>query len=430
MIKTKTKIAATLLSLFAAGAFAKTPVTVWVPWAGPDGDAISTAAKEFNASQEEYEVKPTLVAGAGLDGGAAGRFLTSVAGGNPPDLILYWGSETIAGLAKADAIMPLDELMAKTGLKSSAFNAAAFSSMGYKGKTYGIPEMINARMLYINADHATAAGLDIKNPPKTIEELKNWSEKMTKQESDGKIVQMGFIPWLGQGKADILTGYFGGSLWDSATNKPSIKNPGTVAVANYFQGVLDKHGAANVTRFTASFGKALQSSGSDPFVGGVVSMQINGGWHANFIKKYNPNLKYIVAPVPTSGKQKYGASFVDGNTWMIPQGSKAPEGAAKFITYFSDPARSAKVAEVVFNITPLREGLPLQKTSGNPAMALSVQMAGSSDNFGLPAVDPMLLIRRELENGFNKLIAGQVKPSEMLDGVTKAVDTAISQGRF
>lgn len=430
MAKTPKKITAVLMFLLAASAFAKTTVTVWVPWAGPDGDAISNAAKEFNAAQDEIEVKPTLVAGAGLDGGGAGRFMTSVASGNPPDLILYWGSDTVAGLAKNNAIVPLDELMAKTGLNSSAFNAAAFSSMNYGGKVYGVPEMINARMLYINTEHALAAGLDPKTPPRTVAELNAWADKMTKREADGKILQMGFIPWLGQGKADILTGYMGGSLWDAAAHKPAIKNSGTVAVANLFAGVLEKYGTSNVSRFTASFGKSLQSSGSDPFVGGVVSMQINGGWHANFVRKYNPALKYTVAPVPVGGTATYGGSFVDGNTWMVPRGSKAPEAAMKFVTWFSQPMRSAKVAETVFNVTPLRDGLAHQATAGNAAMALSVQMAASKDNFGLPAVDPMLLIRRELENGFNKLTAGQAKPVEMLDAVSKAVDTAISQGRF
>ncbi len=426
----KSKYAAVLFALLSAGAFAKTTVTVWVPWGGPDGDAIFNAAKEFNGTQDEIEVRPTMVAGAGLDGGGAGRFMTAVASGMPPDLILYWGNDTIAGLAKNNAIMPLDELMAKTGLNPSAFNAAAFGSIMYGGKVYGVPEMINARMLYINNDHAVAAGLDLQNPPKTLDELSAWSDKMTKREADGKILQMGFIPWLGQGKAEILTGYMGGSLWDAAAGKPAIRNDGTAVVADWFAGVLTKYGTNNVSRFTASFGKALQSSGSDPFVGGVVSMQINGGWHANFIRKYNPTMKYTVAPVPVAGNATYGSSFVDGNTWMIPRGAKAPEAAMKFVTWFSQPERSAKVAGAVFNVTPLREGLALQSTTDNAAMALSVRMASSSGNFGLPAVDPMLVIRRELESGFNKLTAGQIEPAPMLEAVAKSVDTAIAQGRF
>ena len=426
----KFKFSALLLALFSAAAVAKTTVTVWVPWGGPDGDAVFNAAKEFNGTQDEIEVKATMVSGAGLDSGGAGRFMTAVASGMPPDLILYWGNDTIPGLAKNNAILPLDELMTKTGLNAASFNAAAWSSMVYNGKAYGVPHMINARMLYINTDHALAAGLDPKNPPKTLDELNAWSDKMTKREADGKIVQMGFIPWLGQGKAEILTGYTGGNLWDAAAGKPVVKNAGTVAVANWFSSVLAKYGANNINRFTAGFGKALQSSGSDPFVGGVVSMQLNGGWHANFIKKYSPKMKYTVAPMPIGGSAKYGASFVDGNTWMVPRGAKAPEAAMKFVAWFSQPARSAKIAETVFNVTPLNEGLPLQATADNAAMKLSVEMAASKDNFGLPAVDPMLVIRRELESGFNKLTAGQVKPDEMLDAVSKSVDTAITQGRF
>ena len=46
----KSKYAAVLFALLSAGAFAKTTVTVWVPWGGPDGDAIFNAAKEFNGT--------------------------------------------------------------------------------------------------------------------------------------------------------------------------------------------------------------------------------------------------------------------------------------------------------------------------------------------------------------------------------------------
>ena len=428
-MKKRVLAVAALIALGSTMAMAKTTITVWVPWGGPDGEAIFNAAKEFSASQDDIEVKPTMVQGAGLDGGATGRFMTAVAGGNPPDLVLYWGNDVIPGLAKNNAILPLDELMTKTGMSGNSFNAAAWTSMNYGGKVYGVPEMINARMLYINAEHAAAAGLDVKAPPKTLEELDTWTERLTIRDGN-KFKQMGFIPWAAQGKAEIWTGYLGGALWDASANKPVIKNPGTTQLANWYASYLSKYGLDNVVRFTASFGKALQSSGSDPFVGGLVSMQVNGGWHANFIKKYAPNLKYVVAPVPVAGSAHYGGSFVDGNTWMVPRGAKSPEAAMKFVAWFSQPARSAKVGEAVFNVTPVRDGLPLQVTASNPAMELSVRMAASKDAFGLPAVDPMMVIRRELETGFNKLTAGQVSAGEMLDTVTRNVDTAIAQGRL
>lgn len=406
---------------------ARTPLRVWIPWSGPDGEAVIAAAKEFTKTQADYDVQVTVVPAAGLDAfsdeSRPNQFLTAVRTGNAPDLVLYWGNDVIAGLVAKNALMPLDDMLGPVQLGSFAFNAAAWNAMKHKGHVWGIPQMINARLLYINTAHAQAAGLDVKKPPRTIEELDAWTDKLTQRDSNGTIKRLGFLPWSGQGKPEIWTGYFGGSLVNSTTNRPTVQNIGTIEAAKWFERFTTKWGAENIGRFTATFADIKQSSAGDPFVEGRVSMQINGGWHANFIKKANPSLKYTVAKVPVGGSGEYGSTFIDGNTWLVPAGAKAPQGAMKFVSWLSDSSRSAKIADQVYNVSPVRDALPYQQNLGAPALRLSVSMVSNKGSFSLPQSDQILEVRRQLEAGFSDLTHGSVTAKDMLAAIQKRLDS-------
>lgn len=407
------KVLATLsaLALIASiPAQARTPVNVWIPWGGPDGEALIAAAQDFNKEQSEFEIQMKVVPAAGIDsvgdGKPTGQFIRAVNAGTPPDLVLYWGNDVIASLAEQNAILPLDELLGPVGLGSFTFNHAAWLAMKHKGKAYGIPEMINARLLFINADHAKAAGLDIGKPPTTIAELDAWSYRMTRQDPSGTIRRLGLLPWGGQGKAEIWTGYFGGSLIDSASGRPNVLNPGTVETARWFERTVSKLGAKHLAHFVASFNDIKQSSGGDPFIEGMVSMEINGAWHANFIKKNNSKLKYVVAKVPTWDKSHYGATFIDGNTWLLPRGSKNVQAALQFVAWLSQSQRSAHLADQVYNVSPVRDALVFQKSLNDKAIRLSVAMVSNANSFALAQSVSMMAVRRELALGFAELING------------------------
>jgi ABC-type glycerol-3-phosphate transport system substrate-binding protein len=413
-------------ALLASTAQARTPLRIWIPWDGPDGEAISAAAKAFGREQPDYDIQVSVVPAAGIDAssddGQSGQFLTAVRNGNPPDLVLYWGNDVIAGLVAKNAIVPLDELLGAVQLGSFAFNSAAWTAMKYNGHVWGVPQMINARLLFINAAHAKAAGLDVRKPPQTIKELDAWADRMTLRDASGAIRRLGFLPWSGQGKPDIWTGYFGGSLINPATGQPDVQNGGTLEAARWFERTTRKWGPENLARFTASFADIKQSSAGDPFVEGRVSMQVNGGWHANFIRKANPNLKYVVARVPVGGAGKYGSTFIDGNTWLVPRGARNAPAAMKFVAWLSQGRRNAELADRVYNVSPVRDALPFQESLGDPAIRLSVAMVSNPGSFALPQSDRMLAVRRQLESGFNDIVSGSATAAEMLAEAQKQLD--------
>ncbi len=66
--------------------------------------------------------------------------------------------------------------------------------MKYQGKLYGLPFLQDDWGFFWNTDAFTAAGLDPTKPPKTLDELWDYAEKLTIYNADGSLTQVGFIP--------------------------------------------------------------------------------------------------------------------------------------------------------------------------------------------------------------------------------------------
>lgn len=415
------KLALTL-ALIGTSAQAATTVTVWYPWGGPDGQAVLDAAKAFNASQKDYEVKAVLVEGAGIQGTAQGKFLTAVSGGTPPDAVLYWGQDVVPGLSAIGAIQPLDEYVAKVGLKPSIFNPVALSAMKVSGKTYALPQMSSALMLYYNKDLFKAAGLDPNKPPRTFAELDKYADKLTVKKGED-YERLGFIPWLMQGSPLVWTGIFGGKLTDSS-GKVNAQNAGTLAALNWQAAYVKKYGPANLQRFAASLGRLDQSSGNDAFIAGKVAMEVNGQWHGNFIKRYKPDLNYGVAAIPYPSTGRPNTTWTSSNVWMIPKGAKNAEGAMRFIAFTTDAKRAAAWADSVYNITPVKAGVSLQKVGDQPVMKLAAELLSKGHVFTSPTTTLMLQVQTELNNAFEAVQQGAKTPADALAGAQKNLDQA------
>lgn len=408
--------------MLAGGAQAATNVTIWYPWGGPDGQAVVDAANAFNASQKDIVVKAVLVEGAGIQGTAQGKFLTAVSSGTPPDAVLYWGQDVIPGLSSIGALQPLDAYLPRVGLRPSAFNATALSAMKVGNQTYGLPQMSSALMLYYNKDMFRAAGLDPNKPPKTLAELDRMAEKLTvKQGNDYE--RLGFIPWLQQGTPLPWTGIFGGRLV-GANGKVNVQNPGTLAALKWQENYVKKYGSANLQRFAASLGRLDQSSGNDPFIAGKVAMEVNGQWHGNFIKRYKPDMNYGVAaiPYPTGGKPN--STWTNSNAWLVPRGARNAEAALRFIAFTTDSRRAATWADTVYNITPVKSAVSLQKVSGQPVMKLAADLISRGNVFTSPTTPLILQLQTELNTAFESVQQGARTATQALATAQKNLDQA------
>lgn len=127
-------------------------LVIWHSWAGADADALAKILAAFKAQNPQVTVDTLYVAYPDL----AQSYAEAVKSGSGPDVILapsWW----LGDLAKADALLPLDDRIAQDEL--AAYWPAAVDSLRWGGKLYGLPTNYELVSLFVNKVLADPAQL-------------------------------------------------------------------------------------------------------------------------------------------------------------------------------------------------------------------------------------------------------------------------------
>jgi ABC-type glycerol-3-phosphate transport system substrate-binding protein len=297
-------------------------VIYWEKWTGIEAEAMQFLVDKFNGSQERIWVEMQVTSS--IDQ----RFLLSVAGKNPPDvagLALYM----IPSFAEKGALMPLDDLVGKYGIKKEDY-IAAFWNMGYyKDSLFALPTTPVTLALHYNKRLFREAGLDPDSPPRTIKELDDFAEKLTKYDKFGNIDVIGFTPSYPGWWHWAWGFWFGGELWDG--KKITITDPKNINAFVWIQSYARKYGVSKLQDFQSGFGNFRSSQ--NPFISEKIAMEVQGVWMYNFIDKYNPDMEWGVAPFPSVDGSGTNCSIADCDNLVIPTDARHPVEAFEFIAF-------------------------------------------------------------------------------------------------
>lgn len=145
-------LAATLPS--AASAAEKVEISYWAPFSGGDGDFMKAMVAEYNASQDEVEVK--FLIHKMVDYYI--KLRTAAGSGRGPDLAVVHASQ-IASMMRDDLILPMDDVAAAANIDWSRFDADILASTVVDGKHMSIPLDTHCLALFVNTKIAGELGL-------------------------------------------------------------------------------------------------------------------------------------------------------------------------------------------------------------------------------------------------------------------------------
>ncbi|HWV25134.1 MAG TPA: ABC transporter substrate-binding protein [Thermomicrobiales bacterium] len=305
-------------------AFAADKTTLNFPylWTGPEGDAMQKIVDDFNASQDEIEVK-------GVANPDVQRQIAMMAAKKGFDISDSWDTY-VGGWAGAGAIMPLDDLIAGASYDTSDFVPEILNMMKFDDQIYAMPVAVHTVMLMYNKDLLSEAGVE---PPQTIEELKDAIDKLTKVGDDGKITQ------LGLNAPDFVSfSYSFGGQWIDENLQPTANAEGNVeALSFWVDNVLKKYGVDEIKRFQSGFGE--YASPQNPFYTGKVAMVMDGEWQAMFIQQYAEELNWGVTyvPVPEAKPELEQTAALSASMFFIPANTSNAEASWTFMDYLVSP---------------------------------------------------------------------------------------------
>ena len=329
------------------------------PIASPMDDAVRVFERRSREAHAQDPSKPIYRV---ISGQSASRdpsedptrFLVSLAGGMPPDIIAF-DRFAVSEWAARGAFTPLDSYVAKdlaSGNKDAikredfydtAWNEAIYTDPKTATKSLvGIPFNFDSRALLYNKDLLKRAGyVDAHGeaqPPRSWEELEEMAVKLTDHDEKGRTTRLGFVPNWGNSWLYIFGWMNGGEFMSADGRKVTLNEPNIVGALDWMTKVYDELGGAkSVYAFQSSF----QGGELDPFIVGKIAMKIDGVWVLDNMAQFARQMNWGAAPPPLPKKElakgKKTLSWVGGWCYAIPATAKQKDGAWELIRYLSSP---------------------------------------------------------------------------------------------
>ncbi len=327
----------------------RTELVFWGhPWLGDD---IYTLIHEFEVKNPQYKVVMGTAVAQDITGDAQ-RLLSAIAGGVPPDVV-WFDRFAIGEWAGRGALTDLTPYMEKQDAKDPyridtseyypwAIEEASYRPPGSKAKSrlFGIPTVVDVRILYGNSELLRQAGYrDARGEPtlpKNWDQLRSYANALTRFKIPGDktsgIARLGFAPRIGNSWLYLFAWQAGGEFLNDDRTVCTLDSPPCVRALRWMTDVYDDlGGVGQVTALEQAYG----GGATDPFVADMVAMKIDGDPSMEYIANWRPNMDFVVGapPMPADRVDKGPVSWSGGFAMVIPTTAKHKDGAFKFIQY-------------------------------------------------------------------------------------------------
>ncbi|MCG3198969.1 MAG: hypothetical protein GHCLOJNM_03476 [bacterium] len=353
-------LAALVTALAACGpASGETVLRVWYSWLPEEMPGKLAAVAEFERTHPGVQVRITRITGLTHYNPQDQKLLCSIAGGDPPEVVLQ-DRFTIGGWAARDAFLPLDDLIerdwkagAPHAVTASHYYPACWLEGEYMDKVYAVPADTDCRLMFWNKDliEAAAGHPDWKlfddqgkpRPPLTWEEMKTHNRLLLRRDSRGNLTSVGYLPDQGNCFLYMYGWQMGGEFMDLVRNRCTLNDPRVLAALEYMCGIYadySKNGKDRIEgkQVAARFAQSFQGGINQPFLEGLNSLWIDVDGFITVIARYKPEFRFGVIPVPYPA-DKQPITWSGGFALVIPRGVREDkiELAWDFIKWMSSP---------------------------------------------------------------------------------------------
>jgi len=301
----------------------------------PDYSSLRGIIDDFNAEFPQYHAVFEWVGGGGAGVGITDVLMTSIAGGNPPDLVLFDRFQ-VGQWAAQGVLEELTGMAAAAGVSSGDFFDFAWQEASLDGRLYAMPFDTDNRALFVNMDMLNEAGFD---PPTTIAELDVIADALTIREGT-RYIQLGIIPWMSQGFLYTWAGAFGATFQDTATGRITFDHPGAIAALEWMTDFAERFEIEHIQDFDSAAG----GGDLNPFAAGLVAMMVSGPWEVAGLRLRVPDLNWQAVSVPTPDGS-IARTMAGGWSKIVPLGANNVQGGFDLAHYFTVGAGALRYGE-------------------------------------------------------------------------------------
>ncbi|MBX3356804.1 MAG: ABC transporter substrate-binding protein [Phycisphaeraceae bacterium] len=386
----------------------RTVIDYWEHWTGHEGAAMRTVVDRFNVSQDRIFVRyfsMNLI---------DQKAMVAIAGGDPPDVIGLWNFN-IPAYSESNAIMPLDDLADRFGVRRENYAPAIWPLLTHAGRLWGVVNTCGSVALYYNRSLFREAGLDPDRPPRTIAELDAFAARLTR-EGKGRIDRLGFLHTEPNWWRWHWGYFFGGSIYDPITGQATAASADNTRAFEWMQQLPLTYGADAIAQFESGLGNYFTPQHA--FLTGKVAMTNQGPWLANVINRFKPDLDYAVAPFPVE-ERLYDPSrpigLLDCDILVVPAGARNPEASFEFIAFTQQQDQVEFLSTVHCKNSPLASASDrFIREHPNRYVRVHDSIAQSDRAFHFPRTRAWPLYRSEFDAAQQRMWTLQSEPADEL----------------
>lgn len=346
------------------------------------------------------------------------KLLTGFASESVPDLV-WMGRADVASWAARGVLMPMDDLLGQGRIDLSQIYPAALEDVKFEGKTYGFPQFMDVRALYLNLDALGEVGTDVAGVNTgDWDQLAQLAAQLVKRNGDA-VERWGFDHKMQAGWLWLWARANGGRLMSDDGTEITFTDEKVVETLEWGAKVYADQGGYQLYESVASTWQ-----GDEQFARGQVAMTMYENWMLGILARVNPEMSFTVLPVKQRGGEEL-VSFTGGPAWTIPNGAKDPEAAFEFISFMAQVdtwmvgANAVKAAREA-------EGAPYIPTLTGNTVADQRQIDDLYTSLGGPFDEAVQLFPQLLQQSFSLPVAkspagAQINDVLDTDGVKPAL---------
>ncbi|MBB2903170.1 multiple sugar transport system substrate-binding protein [Kineococcus radiotolerans] len=383
-------------------------LTFWHGYTAADGDTFNKIITNFNASQDEVEIQPSVKTWAVIQN----SLLPALSAEQGPQLVALPG-EQLPVYAGKGAMAELDDYYASSP-EAAKINPAAIDMEVVEGKKYGVPTGFVPLSVIYNKTMFAQAG--ITTFPTTWAQWVQAAQQLTlDNDGDGTPEQYGLaLPdheTVANGVWASLFASGGGSLVDGDT--ATVNSPANQQTLAFWSQAV-QNGKISPTGLDG-----IKSD--DLFSAGKAAMEIAGPWMASVAQENG--IDYALAPIP-AGPSAQVASAIGISMGVTAQADEAEQAAAeKFFDYFLSPEVATQWS-LGSGWPPLRTDVPASALAENPVAASLTAMAPLAQPL-LPGVVNSADVLAAVDEATQKALAG-ADPAAALEAAQPKVQEALN----
>ncbi|HAR08968.1 MAG: sn-glycerol-3-phosphate ABC transporter substrate-binding protein UgpB [Cobetia sp.] len=417
-----------------ASALAATEVEWWHAMGGGLGKKVDEIAADFNASQDDYVVKPVF------KGNYSETMTSAIAAfraGKGPDIVQIFEVGTATMMSAKGAIVPVHQLMADFApQEGTAFDPNAYLSAvtGYytdtDGKMLSMPFNSSTPVTYYNKDVLAKAGVD--SLPQTWQEMGAALKKVVDSGAASCGLTTTWPSWVMLENFSARNDVPFASQANGFAGTDTRLEFNTTAVVDHIQR-LDDWQADKRFVFGGRFDDAAPK-----FYSGECAMMMGSSASYAGVKESAKGFEFGVAPLPYDSDviETPQNSIIGGASLWVLSGHSDEEyqGVAKFFQYLSKPEVQADWHQFTGYLPITTAAAELTREQGfyaeNPGTDVAItQMTSATptENSKGLRLGNMVQIRDVINEELEKIFSGKESVQDGLDNAVKRGDSLLEK---